>query len=78
MEKIALPTSIKTWVDTYPFLEKIDWKKILELLYKITTEPYLQIYQYQILNRILNCNDLYLDGKLRRDQSLTLVARLTP
>ena len=61
----ALPTSINTWVDTYPFLEKIDWKEIFELPYKISTEPYLQSYQYKILNRILNCNDRLYKWKIK-------------
>ena len=53
---IEVPTAINTWLDIYPFMENIDWKEIYELPYNITSEPYLQSYQYKILNRILNCN----------------------
>ena len=55
-DKFEPPTSINTWLDRFPFMENIDWKDIFELPYKIVSEPYLQSYQYQIVNRILNCN----------------------
>ena len=56
-DKFEPPTSINTWLDRFPFLENIDWKDIFELPYKIVSEPYLQSYQYKIVNRILNCNE---------------------
>ena len=60
-----LPTSINKWIESYPFLETIDWKDIFELPYNITTEPYLQSYQYKILHRILNCNDRLFKWKIK-------------
>ena len=51
------PTSINKWIETFPFMEGCDWNKIFMLPFKITKEPYLQSFQYKILNRILNCND---------------------
>ena len=56
-DKFEPPTSITTWIDRFPFLENINWRDIYELPYKIVSEPYLQSYQYKIINRILNCNE---------------------
>ena len=53
--KCEPPTSLNTWVDLFPFLECIDWPKVYTLSNRITTEPYLQSFQYKILNRTLNC-----------------------
>ena len=53
--KCEPPTSLNTWVDLFPFLECIDWSKVYTLSNGITTEPYLQSFQYKILNRTLNC-----------------------
>ena len=50
------PTAVSKWIDLFPFLEKLDWKPIFTMVYKITREPYLQSFQYKILNRSLNCN----------------------
>ena len=55
--KFETPTSINTWLDRFPFLENINWRDIYELPYKTVAEPYLQSYQYKIVNRILNCNE---------------------
>ena len=55
--KFEAPTSINTWLDRFPFLENINWRDIYELPYKTVSEPYLQSYQYKIVNRILNCNE---------------------
>ena len=49
------PTSINNWVDLFPFLESIDWKSVFTLAYKICKEPYLQTFQYKVLNRTINC-----------------------
>ena len=62
---IVLPTCINTWIEIYPLLENIDWKEIFELPYQIISEPYLQSYQYKILNRILNCNDRLYKWKIK-------------
>ena len=56
-KKIKSPTAIERWIESYPFLETQEWDLIYKLPYKITTEPYLQSFQYKILNRLLNCRD---------------------
>ena len=43
----------------------MNWHEIFELPYKNTTEPYLQSYQYKILNRILNCNERLYKWKIK-------------
>ena len=52
IEKTKPPRSIKTWINLYPFLEQYDWKKIYKITFKYMREPYLQSFQYKILNRI--------------------------
>ena len=37
--KCQAPTLLETWIDMYPFLEFVEWSKILKLVYTITTEP---------------------------------------
>ena len=45
-------SSLDIWVDLFPFLENID----LYLHYQtVTCEPYVQSFQYKVLNRTLNC-----------------------
>ena len=53
---IQLPTAIGTWVDLFPFLEGINWTPVFTGTNKVTSEPYLQSFQYKIINRTLNCN----------------------
>ena len=36
------PTAIATWLNLFPFLEKVDWKRVFLLPFKVTKEPYLQ------------------------------------
>ena len=48
--KITSPTSIKKWIDIFPFMEKFEWQQIFQLPFKIIREPYLQSFQYKILN----------------------------
>ena len=50
------PTAISTWLDLFPFLEQVNWKYLFICINKVTSEPYLQSFQYKILNRTLNCN----------------------
>ena len=50
------PTAISTWMDLFPFLEQVNWKYLFICVNKVTSEPYLQTFQYKILNRTLNCN----------------------
>ena len=54
---IKLPTSIEKWVIIFPFLEKEDWSQFFQRAFEITKEPYLQSFQYKILNRIFNNKD---------------------
>ena len=56
-KKIQEPTSINTWIDMFPFLINLEWNKIFKLPFITTCEPYLQSFQYKILNRVLNCRD---------------------
>ena len=55
--KITKPTLQETWINIFPFLEDLEWDKILTLPYKTSREPFLQSLQYKVLNRILNCNE---------------------
>ena len=50
------PTVLETWVNLYPFLDNYDWKDIYTIPFKYIREPYLQSFQYKIINRILNTN----------------------
>ena len=49
------PSSLGIWVDLFPFLDKLDWSNIFTLVNRVTDEPYLQTFQYKVLNRTLNC-----------------------
>ena len=51
--KIKKPTALETWLDLFPFLEHENWGSVYTLVYKITTEPYLQTFQYKIINRTI-------------------------
>ena len=59
------PTSIETWINIFSFLETEDWDKIFLRTFKITKETYLQSFQYNILKRILNCNDKLYKWKIK-------------
>ena len=52
---VKASTEIETWLNLFPFLEQIEWKSVFTLVYKVTKEPYLQSFQYKVLNRTLNC-----------------------
>ena len=54
--KIKPLTVIDTWLDIYPFLNDIDWSLVFKLPYKTVKEPYLQTFQYKVINRLINCN----------------------
>ena len=56
-DRTEAPTAINTWVNIYPFLETINWNHIFTLSFETTKEPYLQSFQYKILNRILNMRE---------------------
>ncbi len=49
------PTCLYAW--TEEFLIDIEWDKVYKLSFEISREPYLQSFQYKVLNRILNCNE---------------------
>ena len=53
--KIKPASTQTTWLDLFPFMEHIDWNKIHSLVYKVSKEPYLQSFQYKIINRTTNC-----------------------
>ena len=52
-----IPTAIESWINIFPFMEKYDWKSIYTIPFKYVREPYLQSFQYKIINRILNTNE---------------------
>ena len=54
---IEQPTAIGRLLNTFPFLEKKDWSLIFKRTFEITQEPYLQSFQYNIINRILNTRE---------------------
>ena len=53
--KITPASSMHVWLDLFPFLNDIDWKKVYNLVYTVSKEPYLQTFQYKILHRTINC-----------------------
>ena len=53
-DMVKEPTAIETWLNLFPFLEHIESKPVFTLIYKITKEPYIQSFQYKVLNRIIN------------------------
>ena len=65
MNEICPPSAINKWIETYPFLEACDWKTLFTLPYKITKEPFLQSFQYKLLNRIINTNDKLLTWRIK-------------
>ena len=70
-KKIKPPTAIETWINIYPFLEDIDWEKIFQIPYYCSIEPYLQSFQYKILNRLLNCNEKLNKWKIKPTDKCT-------
>ena len=54
---IKPPTAIDTWINIFPFLELQDWTTIYRTSFEVTKEPYLQSFQYKIINRVLNCKE---------------------
>ena len=46
IKKVQPPTAINKWIETYPFLETINWRDIFTTPFKVVTEPYLQSFQY--------------------------------
>ena len=50
------PTSLISWIELYPFLEKYNWNDTFVLPYKVIKETYMQSFQYKVLNRVINCN----------------------
>ena len=65
--KAKPPTEQYTWLDLFPFLEKLDWKSVYTSIYKITNEPYLLTFQYKVINRSLNCNYNLCKWKIRQN-----------
>ena len=71
-----MPTSIDTWINIYPFLEQQDWDLVFKLPYKIVTEPYLQSFQYKILNRILNTREKLFQWKMSENSNCLSLLRI--
>ena len=57
IKNIKPPTATDTWINIFPFLEKENWSAIYTRTFEITKEPYLQSFQFKIINRILNNNE---------------------
>ena len=50
-------TNSRKYLDrSFPFLEQVNWAHLFTYMNKVTSEPYLQSFQYKITNRTLNCN----------------------
>ena len=64
-KKSKKPTSLDKWINAYPFLEGIDWGKVFLTGYSCNLEPYLQSFQYKIINRLLNCNENLYKWKIK-------------
>ena len=54
-KNIKTPTALDTWINIFPFLETESW--VYKRTFEITKEPYLQSFQFKILNRNLNNNE---------------------
>ena len=46
--KSNVPTSLRIWIDLFPFLESANWAKFFKLANKVTCEPFLQTFQYKL------------------------------
>ena len=65
--KIQFPTAIEKWINSFPFMESVDWSKIYSLPFTIIKEPYFHSFQYKVLNRIINCKDKLFTWKISED-----------
>ena len=54
-DQLQEPVALEKWIESYPFLEIAPWEKIFKLSHLIVKEPYLQSFQYKIINRLTNC-----------------------
>ena len=52
---VAIPTAKKRFNEAYPDAN-LDWKKLYQLHFKVTTDTRTRQFQYKILNRILYTN----------------------
>ena len=50
-----VPNSEYKWIEYYPFLDLVDWKRIYSLS-KIVKDSFIVNLQYKILHRVINCN----------------------
>ena len=66
LQKSKPPSSLETWVNLFPFLEQYNWKDIFNIPFKYVREPYLQSFQYKIINRILNTNEKLHTWKIKK------------
>ena len=74
--QIKPPTAVDKWINTYPFLEKEDWSPIFKRTFEVTKEPYLQSFQYKILNRILNTNENLFKWKIHNSNECRLCGEI--
>ena len=48
--------SQEKWIESYPFLECVNWSHLYRLPYAICRDTYIQSLQFKILHRYINCN----------------------
>ena len=68
-QMIQNPTAENKWYNLYPFLVHLNWTEIYILPNKISNEPYLQTFQYKVLNRIVNCNECLFEFKIKESEN---------
>ena len=64
-DKFQEPASISRWIESYPFLEVACWEKIFRVVHFFIKEPYLQSFQYKIINRLINCKQNLFKWKIK-------------
>ena len=62
--KVKAPTALYTWIDLFPFLEKLDWSKIFSLAHEISKEPYLQSFHSKSYTGLSTVGIIFLSGIL--------------
>ena len=70
-KKSTLPSAINVWTNLFPFLENYSWEETYLLPFKISIEHFYQSFQYNILNRILNCRENLFKWKFTSDPNCT-------
>ena len=53
-QHITRPTSENKWIETFPFLESLNWETVYSIPKKCITETRLKSFQYSVFHRFLN------------------------